>query len=78
MREAIFSDYSIAQEDAMTARNFSILAAVIFTIVAVLQFIRAFSGWELTIGTTVVPIWVSWIAALVAAILAWLGFTASE
>lgn len=62
----------------MTARNFSILAAVIFTIVAVLQFIRAFAGWELTIGTTAVPIWVSWIAALVAAILAWLGYTARE
>jgi hypothetical protein len=62
----------------MTAKSFSRLAALIFTIIAALQLIRAFAGWEITIGTTAVPLWPSWIAAIVAATLAWLGFTAGE
>ena len=62
----------------MTAKSYSLLAAVIFTIVAVLQLTRAVSGWEVTVGTTVMPVWPSWIAALVAGVLAWLGFTAAR
>jgi hypothetical protein len=63
----------------MTARNFSLLAALIFAIVAVLQFARALSGWPITIGTTIsIPLWASWIACIVAAVLAWLGFNASR
>jgi hypothetical protein len=62
----------------MTAKSFSFVAAVIFTIIAVVQLIRAFSGWEITIGTTAVPVWPSWIAAVVAATLAWLGFTVRD
>ena len=59
----------------MTARNFSLLAALIFAIVAVLQFARAVSGAPITVGTTIsIPVWGSWIACLVAAALAWLGF----
>ena len=62
----------------MTARSFSILAAVIFTIIALLQLTRALAGWEITVGTTVLPVWPSWIAGLFAVTLAWLGFTARE
>jgi len=63
----------------MTAKNFSLLAAVIFAIVAVLQFARAVSGAPVTIGTTIsIPVWASWIACIVAAALAWLGFGASR
>lgn len=62
----------------MTAKSFSLLAAVIFTIIAIVQFIRAISGWEITIATTAVPMWPSWIAVLVAGVLAWLGYTARE
>ena len=60
----------------MTAKTFSSIAAVIFTIVALLQLTRAVAGWDVVIGTTTVPMWPSWIAGLVAATLAWLGFTA--
>jgi hypothetical protein len=63
------------QEDVMTAKRFSVLAAVIFTVVALLQLLRAVSGWELTIDTIVVPGWASWVAAVVAGVLAWLGYT---
>ena len=63
----------------MTAKNFSLLAALIFAVVAVLQFIRAISGAPVTIGTTIsIPLWASWVACVVAAILAWLGFAASR
>ena len=34
----------------MTAKSFSILAAVIFTIIALLQLTRALAGWEITDG----------------------------
>jgi len=62
----------------MTAKSYSLLAAVIFTIVAVLQLTRAVSGWEVTVGTAVMPLWASWIAALAAGVLAWLGFKAAR
>lgn len=61
----------------MTAANYSLLAAVIFALVAVLQLVRAAKGLPVTIGQTSVPIWASWIACGVAVILASLGFAAS-
>jgi len=63
----------------MTAKNFSLLAALIFAVVAVLQLIRAVSGAPVTIDTTIsIPLWASWVACVVAAILAWSGFAASR
>jgi hypothetical protein len=63
----------------MTAKNFSLLAALIFAIVAVLQLIRAVSGAPVTLATTIsIPLWASWVACVVAAILAWSGFAASR
>jgi hypothetical protein len=49
-----------------------------FTLVAVLQLVRAIKGWSVTIGKTSIPLWASWIACVVAAILVWLGFAASQ
>ena len=61
----------------MNAKTYSRLAALIFAIVAVLH--RAMSGWPVTVGTTFsIPVWASWIACVVAAGLAWLGFNASR
>ena len=63
----------------MTAKNFSLLAAVIFAIVAILQLARALSGAPIIVGTTFpVPVWASWIACIIAAALAWIGFRASR
>ncbi len=61
----------------MTAANYSQLAAIIFTLVAILQLVRAAKGLPVTIGQTSIPIWASWIACGVAVILASLGFAAS-
>jgi len=63
----------------MSARDYSRLAAIIFTIVALLQLIRAVSGWAITIGAThSIPLWASWVVCVVAAVLAWLGFNAAR
>ncbi len=62
----------------MSARHYALLAALIFTLVAVLQLIRAVAGWPITVGTVSVPLWASWVAFVVAAVLAWLGFKASR
>jgi hypothetical protein len=63
----------------MSAKNYSRLAALIFAIVAVLQLARALSGWGVTVGTAIsIPLWASWTACVVAAVLAWLGFDASR
>jgi len=59
----------------MTVRSFSHLAAAIFALIAVVQLIRALAGWPATIAGIPVPLWPSWIACVVAAGLAWLGFT---
>jgi hypothetical protein len=66
------------KKDAMTSGHYSLLAALIFAFVAALQLVRTIRRWPVTIGTTSIPIWVSWVACVVAAILAWLGFAASQ
>ena len=58
----------------MSAKNFSMLAACIFTIVALGQLIRAFAGLEIALNGTTIPIWASWLAVLVTGALAWFGF----
>lgn len=60
----------------MTAANYSVLAAIIFSLVAILQIVRAAARLPVTIGQTSIPIWASWVAAAVAVILAWLGYSA--
>lgn len=53
--------------------SYSRLAGLIFAIVAILQLVRALGGWPVTIAGTAIPVWVSWVAFVVAALLAWLG-----
>jgi hypothetical protein len=51
---------------------------VIFAIVAVGQFIRAAVGVNVTLDGSIIPVWVSWIAAVVGGGLAVLGFYAAQ
>ena len=62
----------------MEAKSYARLAAVIFATIALLQLVRALSGWELTLSGVPIPVWPSWVACGVALVLAWLGFTASR
>jgi len=62
----------------MNASSYARLAAIVFAIVAILQLARAVAGWPIAIGTVEAPVWASWVACVVAGILAWLGFSASR
>jgi hypothetical protein len=62
----------------MDPRSYSGLAAAVFVLVALLQLVRATSGWPVSIGGTSIPLWASWLAVLVAGILALLGFSAAR
>lgn len=60
----------------MSAKTYSILAAVLFAIVAALQLARALGNVEVVVGSHEVPVLASWIASGVLGLLAILGFTA--
>jgi divalent metal cation (Fe/Co/Zn/Cd) transporter len=61
-----------------TATLYSLLVALIFALVAILQIVRAVTRLPVTIGQTSIPIWVSWVACGVAVVLAWLGYVAAH
>ncbi len=62
----------------MDAKNYSLLAAAIFAVIAVVHLIRAITGWPILIDAWSVPIWGSWVACVVTSGLAWVGFAASR
>ena len=62
----------------MTAETYARIAAAIFALIALLQLMRAIQGWPVTLGETNMPLWPSWIAFIVAAALAWMGFAAAR
>jgi hypothetical protein len=43
-------------------------------VVAIAHLLRVVFGWEMRIGGLDIPQWVSWLALVVAAVLAYLGF----
>ena len=62
----------------MSAKSYARFAAVIFGIIALLQLTRAVAGWPATVGGVDMPLWPSWVAFVITAVLAWLGFSASR
>jgi hypothetical protein len=62
----------------MDARSYSRLAAVVFAVIALLQLVRALSGWQVVLNDTPIPLWPSWFAFAFALVLAWLGFAAAR
>ncbi len=54
----------------MTREAFCIVAGLIFAVVALLHLLRIYMDWPVVIGDWSVPMWVSWIALVVAGILA--------
>jgi hypothetical protein len=57
--------------------SYSHLAGLVFALVAILQLVRALAGWPVQVGKTAIPVWASWVAFVIAALLAWIGLTAS-
>lgn len=56
---------------SMSHRTFLAVSGIIFLVIAVLHLLRAVLGWRAVIGSFEVPIWLSWVAAVVAAYLAY-------
>lgn len=56
---------------AMNRKTFSTVVGIIFSVIAVLHLLRAILGWNAVIGTFSVPMWLSWVAVVVAAYLAY-------
>jgi len=57
----------------MSQKNFSLTAGIIFLLVALGHLWRVVTGAELIIGGTAIAMWVSWVALIVAGLLAWQG-----
>ena len=62
----------------MDQKTFSLVAGLIFAMVALFHLVRIFAEWIVIIGDWSIPMWVSWIALVVAGGLALLGLRLSE
>jgi hypothetical protein len=51
-------------------KPFTMIAVVVFTLVAILQLCRVVAGWDVAIAGVQIPVWASVIACVVAAGLA--------
>ena len=58
----------------MSQKTFSLAAAPIFAVIALLHLLRLVLGWDAMIGGWAVPTWLSWVALVIAASLAYQGF----
>src|SRR5437764_4484532 len=59
---------------AMQQKTYNIVTAVLFLVVALLHLLRIILDWPAQIGGLSIPLWASWLALIVAAALAYLGF----
>lgn len=55
-------------------QKYYLITAIVFTIIAVVHLIRGFAGWEANMGGVDIPLWVSWVAVVIAGYLAVRGY----
>jgi len=55
-------------------KHYAMVSAIVFALVAVVQVLRLVNQWAVQVGPYTVPLWVSWIAVIVAAALSLWGF----
>jgi hypothetical protein len=55
-------------------RRYALFSASLFTIIAIAQLTRTILGWPVTVAGAAIPLWVSGVAFLITASLAFLGF----
>ena len=58
----------------MNQKTYNMCAGIIFAIIAVVQLVRVMQGWPAVINEMPIPVWVSWIAILLAGFMAYGGF----
>ena len=58
----------------MNRRSYFFVTAVVFSVIGLLHLLRIVVGWEAIAGGWSIPMWLSWVAMIVAAVLAVQGF----
>lgn len=59
----------------MKIKEYFLVSGLLFLIIAIVQAVRLFYGWEIMVNGWMVPQWVSWIAVVVAGLMAYQGLT---
>ena len=59
----------------MTRKSYFLVTAIIFSVVGLLHLLRIVLGWEAVVGGLSIPMWLSWVAMILTAVLAYHGFT---
>jgi hypothetical protein len=62
----------------MTQRTFFLIAAAVFSLIALGHATRLLFGWHVMVENVVVPVWISWIGLAIAGYLAYQGFRLSR
>jgi hypothetical protein len=58
----------------MNQNSYSIATGIIFLLIGLLHLLRVLYGWDAIVAGWSVPIWISWVALVVAGYLAYEGF----
>jgi hypothetical protein len=72
MNSATIGDKAL-ENRLMDQRQFTLIAGVIFAVVALVHLVRIYTGWTVMIGNWSAPMWVSGIAVIVAGSLSYFG-----
>jgi hypothetical protein len=59
----------------MNRKSYFLVTAAVFSVVGLLHLLRIGLGWEAVVGGWSIPMWLSWAATVVTAVLAYYGFT---
>jgi hypothetical protein len=62
----------------MSQRTFSLVAGLIFLVVALMHLLRLALGWHVALAGWTLPMWVSWVGFLIAGYLAYTGLSLSR
>jgi hypothetical protein len=62
----------------MDQRTFSVMAGVIFALMALIHLVRIYFDWPIVISTLSIPMWVSWVGFVIAGGLAYFGLRAAR
>ena len=62
----------------MSIKTFALVAGMMFSVVALAHVVRAALGWQASIAGWAVPMWVSWLGAVVTGYLGYQGLRLSR
>lgn len=64
----------VIQLKTLNQKTYLQVSGLLFTVGAIVHFLRAFLGWEANLAGWVVPGWLSWVAVAVAGYLAYSAY----